>query len=145
MCRCLWYCCNHLLVLGYCCLCMVIYSWIFSGYNRIPMGIIGYVSVFSSAVISLRCYSLCKTMYRPAKEVDWCQCCQRGVALADAEGAADLFGDHDAAEVVDTANNASCFHISFSFSRRGHSRMSRGRFMNRPYNNFTNYDAIICK
>ena len=99
----------------------------------------------SAVEILLRCYSLHQTMYRPAKEVDWCQCCQRGVALADAEGAADLFGDHDAAEVVDTANDASCFHISFSFSRRGHSRMTRGRFMNRPYNNFTNYDAIICK
>ena len=23
--------------------------------------------------------------------------------------------------------------------------MTRGRFVNRPYNNFTNYDAIICK
>ena len=24
---------------------------------------------------SLRCYSLCKAMYRPAESVNWCQCC----------------------------------------------------------------------
>ena len=35
----------------------------------------------SAVEILLRCYSLHQTMYRPAKEVDWCQCCQRGVSL----------------------------------------------------------------
>jgi len=40
------------------------------------------------------------------------QCCQERVALADAEGAADLLGNDDAAEVVDAADNSSCFHTS---------------------------------
>ena len=117
MCRCLWYCCNHLLVFGYCCLCMVIYSWMYSGYNRIPMGIIGYVSVFSSAVeFLLRCYSLHQTMYRPAESVDWCQCCMRGVSFSNLEGSSDFFGNHNSPQIVHSSDNTCCLHsISFSF------------------------------
>ena len=40
----------------------------------------------------------------------------RGVSFADAQGAADLLGDDDAAEVIHATNNARCFHISFSFT-----------------------------
>jgi hypothetical protein len=39
------------------------------------------------------------------------QCCQEWVALADAEGAADLLGDDDAPEIVDAANDTCCFHV----------------------------------
>ena len=38
------------------------------------------------------------------------QCCQERVALADAEGAADLLGDDDPAEVVDSSDNSGSFH-----------------------------------
>ena len=34
------------------------------------------------------------------------------------EGSADFFGDDDSAQVIDPSDNASCFHIFFSFSRR---------------------------
>ena len=34
------------------------------------------------------------------------------VALADAQGASDLLGDDNTPQIVDPANNASCFHIS---------------------------------
>ena len=50
----------------------------------------------SAVEILLRCYSLHQTMYRHTESVDWCQCCMRGVSLTDAQGAADLFGNHDA-------------------------------------------------
>ena len=33
------------------------------------------------------------------------------ILCADAQGAADLLGDDDAAEIVDAANNSGCFHI----------------------------------
>ena len=34
----------------------------------------------------------------------------------DPEGAADLLGNNDSAQVVYTTNNASCFHMIFSLS-----------------------------
>ena len=68
--------------------------------------------------ISPRCYSLCKTMYRQEKPVNWCQCCIWGVALADAECAADFFWDHDSSQIVHSSYDSCCLHISFSFSRR---------------------------
>ena len=41
-----------------------------------------YSPKWNSAVeILLRCYSLHQTMYRPAKSVDWCQCCMQEVAF----------------------------------------------------------------
>jgi len=39
------------------------------------------------------------------------QCCQERVALADAKRAADLLGDDDAAEVVDSSDNSGSFHM----------------------------------
>ena len=45
-----------------------------------------------------------------AKCFPLCQCHHQRVALADSQGAADLFGDDDAAEVVDAPDNACCFH-----------------------------------
>ena len=54
-------------------------------------------------------------MYRPAKLVERCQCCQQGVALPDAQGSSDFFWDDDSAQIVHSSDNASCFHISFSF------------------------------
>ena len=45
-----------------------------------------------------------------AKPFPPCQCCLQRVALADAEGAADLLGDDDPAEVVDPADDACSFH-----------------------------------
>lgn len=63
--------------------------------------------------ILLSWYSLCKTMYRHAKLVERCQCCQQGVALADAEGSSDFFRDNDSSQIVHSANNASCFHYIF--------------------------------
>ncbi len=38
------------------------------------------------------------TMYRNAKLVIWCQCCQQRVALPDADGAANFFGDNNPAK-----------------------------------------------
>ena len=38
----------------------------------------------------------------------------QGVPLADAHGAADLFGDDDPAEVVDSSYDSGCFHLSIS-------------------------------
>ena len=61
---------------------------------------------------SPRFYSFCHIMYRPAKSVDWCQCCMRGVTLTDAEGSADLLGNDDSAEIIDTSYNTGCLHIS---------------------------------
>ena len=51
-------------------------------------------------------------MYRNAKPVDWCQCCQQRVSFTDPECAADFLGDDDSAEVIDPSYNACCFHIS---------------------------------
>ena len=45
-----------------------------------------------------------------AKCFPLCQCHHQRVALADAEGAADLLGDDDPAEVVDPADDACSFH-----------------------------------
>ena len=45
-----------------------------------------------------------------------CQCCMRGVSFSNLEGSSDFFGDNDSAEIVHSSDNASCFHISFSFS-----------------------------
>ena len=118
-------------------------------------------------------------MYRPAKPVDRCQCCQQGVALANAEGAADFFGDNNSSQIVHSSDNAGCLHISFSFSAAYKAPLCKGgwqkslisdwgivlcRYLTIPpsrlapchlplhkgafpraYNNFTNYDAIICK
>ena len=39
----------------------------------------------------------------------------QGVALTDIAGTADFFGNDHAAEVINAANNASCFHANFSF------------------------------
>ena len=58
--------------------------------------------------MSLRCYSLCKTMYRPTESVDWCQCCTRGVSLPNLEGSANFFGKYDSSQVVDPSYNPCC-------------------------------------
>ena len=55
-------------------------------------------------------------MYRPVKSVDWCQCCQWGVTFPNLEGSPNFFGNHDSPQIVHSSDNASCFHISFSFS-----------------------------
>ena len=47
--------------------------------------------------------------------------------LPDAEGTADLLGDHDAAEVIDPADDTGCFHISSLLVM------------------LSNHDASICK
>ena len=68
------------------------------------------------------------------------------------EGMSNLLGDHDSSQIVHSSDNASCFHISFSFSRRERP-MCRSffRFAMRngtqavPYNYFTNYAVSICK
>ena len=95
------------------------------------------------------CFILCSfydTMYRPTKLVHRCQCCQQGVSFPDTQGAADLLGDHDPPEVIHSSDNASCFHISFSFSvGTPLLRCPRTPEDGCPYNYFTNYDAIICK
>ena len=86
-------------------------------------------------------------MYRYAKSVDWCQCCQQGVSLADAQGSSDFLRNNDSSQIVHSSDNASCFHsISFSFSVGVDAHIDpRADVGIRPYNNFTNYDAIICK
>ena len=66
-------------------------------------------------------------MYRYTKLVDWCQCCQQGVALTAAQGSSDFFGDDDAAEIIDPSNNACSFHIYSLLVM------------------LSNYDASICK
>ena len=86
--------------------------------NSVLLGKIVLITKYmnNSGVISLRCYSLYKTMYCPTKPVDWCQCCMRGIAFTNAEGSSDLLGNYNTPEVVNTAYNTSCFHsISFSF------------------------------
>ena len=50
-------------------------------------------------------------MYRHAKPVELCQCYTEGVALADAHGSSDFFGDDNASEVVNTAYNSCGFHM----------------------------------
>ena len=65
-------------------------------------------------------------MYRQTKPVKRCQCFQQRVSLPDAECAADLLGNDDAAEVIHPADNACSFHIF-------------------PLLVIANYDAIICK
>ena len=57
-------------------------------------------------------------MYRPTESVDWCQCCQRGVAFLDLEGSSDFFRDNNTPEVIHPTSNSCCFPISFSFSCR---------------------------
>ena len=54
--------------------------------------------------------SLSQIVHCKAKPFPPCQCCLQRVALADAEGAADLLGDDDPAEVVDPADDACSFH-----------------------------------
>ena len=44
-----------------------------------------------------------------------CQYCMQWVSLADAEGSSDFFGNYDTTKVIHPSDNASCFHISFSF------------------------------
>ena len=56
-------------------------------------------------------------MYRHAKPVDWCQCCQWGVALPDAEGSSDFFWNDDSPQIIHSSDNSCGFHISFSFYR----------------------------
>ena len=53
-----------------------------------------------------------------AKSLPLCQCCLQRVAFADSEGAADLFGDHDASKIVDPADNTGCFHKTLLLSVR---------------------------
>ena len=111
------------------------------------------VTIHSAVVILLRWYSLCKTMYRPAKSVDWCQCCQQGVTLTDAQGASNLLRNHNSPQIIHSSDNASCFHISFSFIYivgRGLApavlvHLFCGGSKPPPYNNFTNYAVSICK
>ena len=68
--------------------------------------------MYNSGVKSLRCYSFCKTMYRHAKSVDWCQCCQQGVTFPDAEGSSDFFGNGASSQIIHSSDNAGCFHRS---------------------------------
>ena len=96
-------------------------------------------------------------MYRHAKLVERCQRCQQGVALADFQSASDFFGNHDSPQIVHSSDNASCFHISFSFYDTFDGRQIAAptfemlvRFVGAaisrpPYNNFTNYAVSICK
>ena len=62
----------------------------------------------SAVEILLRCYSLHKTMYRPAKSVDWCQCCQQRVAFSNFEGFSDFFGNYNTPAFLNTAYNPCC-------------------------------------
>ena len=55
--------------------------------------------------------SLHHTMYRNAKPVDWCQCCQQRVALSYSHGSSDLLGDDHTPKIVDSADYSCCFHI----------------------------------
>ena len=66
------------------------------------------------------------TMYRPTESVGWCQCCQRGVSLPYAEGSPNLFGNDDSPQIVNSSDNASCFHISFSFSVADQAPLCKG-------------------
>ncbi len=54
------------------------------------------------------------TMYCNTKLVEKCQCCQQRVAFPDAKGAADRFGDDDAARTVDAAHDTADFPIQKS-------------------------------
>ena len=56
-------------------------------------------------------------MYRPAKPVDWCQCCQQGVALPNLECASDFFGNHNSSQIVHSSDNACCFHFVYLLLR----------------------------
>ena len=57
------------------------------------------------------------TMYRQAKSVERCQCCQQRVALSYPHSAADFFRYNVSPKVINSSDNASCFHsISFSFT-----------------------------
>ena len=47
-------------------------------------------------------------MYRHAKSVDWCQCCQWGVSLTDFESSANFFGNYDTPKVVHSSDNSCC-------------------------------------
>ena len=51
------------------------------------------------------------TMYRKAKPVERCQCCQQGVAFAYTHSSSYFFRDNDSSKVVDPKNNPCCFHI----------------------------------
>ena len=45
-----------------------------------------------------------------------CQCCMRGVTLADAQCSSDFLRNNDSSQIVHSSDNAGSFHISFSFS-----------------------------
>ena len=47
-------------------------------------------------------------MYRPAKSVNRCQCCQQGVAFSNLEGSSDFFGNDDSPQVIDPSYNPCC-------------------------------------
>ena len=47
-------------------------------------------------------------MYRPAESVDWCQCCQQGVTLADFECSSDFFRNNNTPKVVHSSDNPCC-------------------------------------
>ena len=54
-------------------------------------------------------------MYRHAKFVDWCQCCQQRVAFSNLEGSSDFFRNHNSPQIVHASYDNCCFHISISF------------------------------
>ena len=75
--------------------------------------------LFNSAVeFLLRCYSLCKTMYRKAKPFNRYQCCQQGVAFTDFECSSNFFGNHNTPPAA-LPSLPSCFPISISFANAG--------------------------
>ena len=65
-------------------------------------------------------------MYSRIKPIENCQCCMRGVAIPNLEGSSDLLGNNDTPKVVHSSDNASCFHISFSFSAAHKAPLCKG-------------------
>ena len=47
-------------------------------------------------------------MYRQAKSVDWCQCCQQGVSLTDFQCSSDFFGNDNTPQIVYASYNPCC-------------------------------------
>ena len=52
-------------------------------------------------------------MYRPTKFVDWCQCCQQGVARTNPESSSDFLRNDNSPQVIDPSDNASSFHFVY--------------------------------
>ena len=50
-------------------------------------------------------------MYRKAKPVEWCQCCQQRLAFTDSHCSSNFFGNNNPSQIIDSSNNSCCFHI----------------------------------